>query len=339
MADFHPASQTQTDWAAEWPKFKFNKNGDLILPDHLETTVRSTLTCQLYYSKHTPALQCSELFIPSFMIELHNRLGNEPLVNWIYSTPHYQQPGAALTEYDILKTAARDHSLNPTHIVALVLTNGQSTSLPQTMSAVEAPAETMHDVADINAGQTPTHTMEEDVKPQEQAFSSKDVTCANCQRSGHELRDCIGPVDDQGWLAGCPFHNTTQHLYHECNRRKSLTAERRANEDQDFLLYYRQNKPPIKCTIDWTKIYNERHPLLIALPWTPGFAREQSKKATGFRGQLDTDISWQLHKYEWIGNPDLEARHRMKDPATDDLAKKILTMSGVKWDPNEDFYP
>lgn len=268
-------------------------------------------------------------------------IGNDPIVNWIYSTPHYQQPGAVLTEYDILETAAKDQSLTSTEIVALVLTNGQSTSLPQTTVGVETPADTMPDVAYPDAetaamdpNQAHSNTME-DIEPQEQHFS-KDVTCPNCQRSGHELRDCIGPVDEQGWLAGCPYHNTTQHLYHECSRRKAVTSQLRANQDQEFLLYYRQNKPPIKCTIDWTKIYNERHPLLIALPWTPGFALEQSKKATGLRGQGDTDISWQFYNYEWIGNPDLEARHRMRDPATDDLAKETLTMSGVKWDPNED---
>lgn len=360
MADFYPASQT--DWAAKWRKFQFNKNGNLILPDHLENTVRTTLACQLSYSKYTPAMQSLEFFISSFMIELHNRLGrfrllysktsvahisicytgNDPLVNWVHSTPHYQQPGAALIEYKALKRAARDRLLNSTEIVALVLTNGQSKSLPQAKSAVESPAEGLHAVADHYAGtasmgpsEAPTYTMrEEDATSQENAISNE-KTCANCHRSGHELRDCIGPVDAQGWLVGCPYHNETRHLYHDCDRRLGLTAEKRAQEDEDFLLYYRQNKPPIKCTVDWTELYNERHPPLISLPWTPAFALEQSK-ATGVRGQWGVGISCELYPYEFVDNPDMEARHRMKDPATDDLSKKALAMPGVFWDPKDE---
>lgn len=265
-------------------------------------------------------------------------IGKDPLVNWIYATPHYRQPGAAMTEYSVLKDAARDESLDAREIVALVVTNGESTGFPQA-----PPAEPTRDVADPNADtedKTPHQThvrSENDAKPQGAAAAhTKEVTCGNCHRPGHELRDCIGPVDAQGWLAGCPLCNSASHLYHECIRRKTLIPVLRAKNDQDFLLYYRQNKPPIKCTIDWTEVYNKRHPLLIALPWTPAFALQQSK-VTGLQGQEGKGISWEAYEYEWVDNPDLEARHRMKDPAVDDLAKKTLAMFGVRWEPTDEF--
>ncbi|KAK8128464.1 hypothetical protein PG984_009572 [Apiospora sp. TS-2023a] len=339
MADFHPTRQI--DWAAEWPKYKFNKNGNLIVPDHLEKTLRTTLICQLYYSKSTPALQSAELFISSFMIELHNRLGKDPLANWIYSTPHYQQPGAAVTEYSVLKRAAKDLSLNPTDIVALVLTNGQSTSLPHTLPAVEVPpAEHIRDVADPDAAtatmdsyrafshnlkdtksqwKTPSdtdssqprsHTMEY-TKSEEEARISDNVTCGNCRRRGHTIRDCIGPVDAEGWLCGCP----------------------------KYLLFYRQNKPSIKCSIDWTAVYNEIHPLLIALPWRPAFALEQSNTNEGLPRPARKGFTWRTYEYNWVGNPDLEARTRMPDSKVDELAKHHLAVSGIRWEPTDDHLP
>ncbi|KAK7981716.1 hypothetical protein PG988_003954 [Apiospora saccharicola] len=367
MADFHPTRQI--DWAAEWPKYKFNKNGNLIVPDHLEKTLRTTLICQLYYSKSTPALQSAELFISSFMIELHNRLGKDPLANWIYSTPHYQQSGAALTEYSVLKRAAKDLSLSPTDIVALVLTNGQSTSLPQTLPAVEVPpAENTRDVADPDAAtakmdsyrpfshnlkdtesqeKTPSdtdssqprsHTME-DTKCQEEARSSDNVTCGNCRRRGHTIRDCIGPLDAEGWLSGCPVCNDAGHLYHDCIRRSMITPGEQYDWDWKYLLYYRQNKPSIKCSIDWTAVYNEIHPLMIALPWRPAFALEQSNTNEGIPRPARKGFTWRTYEYNWVGNPDLEARTRMPDPDVDKLAKHHLAASGIRWEPTDDYLP
>ncbi|KAK8091041.1 hypothetical protein PG994_000546 [Apiospora phragmitis] len=312
MAGFD--SSTQVARAAEWPKYEFNGEGNLFLPGHLESMVRSTLISQIFYTKQMPALTSVEHFIPSFMIELHNRLGKEALVNWVYSSPHYPHPGAPMIEYRILKHAAKDQSLTAREIVALVLTNGRSTTIPQAPAVkVEEP---MPDSA-VPEADVPTP----DFHYVDNAHSN-DTTSATASAPS---------TPRAGWPAA-PLCNDGGHLYHDCPRRRCLDVVARATADQDFLLYYRQNKPPIMCRLDFTEVYHERHPLLIALPWTPAFALEQSRLSEGLQGQWHTGTSWEWYEYEWIGNPDLEARHRLKDPAVDDLAKETLAMSGVRWD-------
>ncbi|KAK8051158.1 hypothetical protein PG993_002543 [Apiospora rasikravindrae] len=326
---------SQVDWAAEWLEYKFNRDGKMIPPDHLENIVRSTLAWQVSYSKHTPALQNVKHFIPFFMIELNTSLGRPPSVNLFCSQPQIQQqPGAPQLNQLALEEAASDESFTADQIVALVLSNRTSITLPQT-----SPVSDVEPKPDLVGDHEPNDLSTTDHPHQARSISSDDtkltgrsdeLICGNCSRPGHELRDCIGPLDEQGWLAGCPVCNDTLHLYHDCMTRQSLDELSRAEMDQKYLLYYRQNKPPIKCSIDWTVVYNERHPLLIALPWTPTFALKQSQ-VEALLGEEGKGISWEDYEYEWIGNPDLEARFRIKDSAVDDLANKTLTVSGIRW--------
>jgi hypothetical protein len=49
------------------------------------------------------------------------------------------------------------------------------------------------------------------------AFSGTEGSpCANCGRQDHRLARCVGPVNANGVIDGCPIHNTQWHDYSEC---------------------------------------------------------------------------------------------------------------------------
>lgn len=157
------------------------------------------------------------------------------------------------------------------------------------------------------------------------------LKCGNCDRPGHEARDCVGPVDENGYLAACPLCNRKNHIYDDCRERLALFPIPRDEVDQQMLLYYRQNKPSIRARRNWVDIYNERHPALISLPWTPTFALSQQRLESGIKWRTGVyQNSWQSYTYEHIDNPDREARYRVKDPNVDDLAKRRLTVAQAK---------
>lgn len=40
--------------------------------------------------------------------------------------------------------------------------------------------------------------------------------CANCNMRGHILSYCVAPVDEFGFISGCPVCNTKGHLFDDC---------------------------------------------------------------------------------------------------------------------------
>ncbi|ETS81786.1 hypothetical protein PFICI_06788 [Pestalotiopsis fici W106-1] len=134
-----------------------------------------------------------------------------------------------------------------------------------------------------------------------------DTVCGNCQRPGHTVRDCVGPVDERGEIDGCPKCNTARaHMYDDCPARDT-------SEDFDLIYRYRQRKPPMKSFLVWQSFLSEQYqpatwPSFI--PWSARFALEQQDQA--FRAHRKPE--WVYYDYDRIGWPDAEAHYREIDP-------------------------
>ncbi|KAK7962603.1 uncharacterized protein PG986_003428 [Apiospora aurea] len=137
-------------------------------------------------------------------------------------------------------------------------------------------------------------------------------TCGNCQREGHTIRDCVGPVDEGGRIDGCPKCNMARtHMYDDCPLRDSV-------EDFDYIYRFRQRKPPIKSWMSWECFLghdsrNTSWPRYI--PWSADFAWDQQRRA--FLAHRPPE--WLHYEYDQIGMPDEEASLREIDPDSEFL--------------------
>jgi hypothetical protein len=138
------------------------------------------------------------------------------------------------------------------------------------------------------------------------------IICGNCERVGHAVRDCVGPVDEFGEIDGCPKCNTARsHVYDNCPVRDST-------EDFDLIYRYRQRKPPVKSHMSWTSFLSGRHqpstwPRYI--PWSARFALDQQEMA--YRSHRKPE--WFYYAYDRIGRPEEEAQDRQIDPESEYL--------------------
>ncbi|OTA90823.1 hypothetical protein M434DRAFT_13644 [Hypoxylon sp. CO27-5] len=167
------------------------------------------------------------------------------------------------------------------------------------------------------------------VESPEHATSSN---CGNCGIAGHSARDCI-KVGRNGWMDGaCPKCNSAHHFYDNCRHRDKA-------EDLDYLFWYRQNKGPIKSSINIGKLlqtvvghdpkYKENR--IIAAPYSPKFAR-----------QIQRDDGWDRWDYPHLGNPEREAATRKYEPQFygQTLGELALSLYHPGWQPNvEDVDP
>ncbi|KAK8122062.1 hypothetical protein PG984_010732 [Apiospora sp. TS-2023a] len=142
---------------------------------------------------------------------------------------------------------------------------------------------------------------------------SKSIICGNCNREGHTIRDCVGPVDEGGRIDGCPKCNVARaHMYDDCKLRDTT-------EDFDYIYRYRQRKPPIKSWMSWECFlgHNARYtnwPRYI--PWSADFSWDQQSRA--FLAHRPPE--WLHYEYDHIGMPDEEASLREIDPDSEFLA-------------------
>ncbi|THV54249.1 hypothetical protein BGAL_0031g00230 [Botrytis galanthina] len=86
--------------------------------------------------------------------------------------------------------------------------------------------------------------------------------CANCNMRGHILSYCVAPVDEFGFISGCPVCNTKGHLFDDCP--KAMFTMRRTN------------CPPIRWSKDIRNIPQFRS--RIQHPWTYDFSLKQTGK-------------------------------------------------------------
>ncbi|TGO54437.1 hypothetical protein BCON_0107g00250 [Botryotinia convoluta] len=96
------------------------------------------------------------------------------------------------------------------------------------------------------------------------------ATCANCNMRGHILSYCVAPVDEFGFISGCPRCNTKEHLYDECPRPTNSKGRR----DWAYLVLKRTNCPPIRWSKDIRNISKFRS--RRQHPWTYDFSLKQA---------------------------------------------------------------
>ncbi|RYP09388.1 hypothetical protein DL764_001329 [Monosporascus ibericus] len=85
----------------------------------------------------------------------------------------------------------------------------------------------------------------------------KGRVCPGCKKPGHVLLVCAGPPAEDGFLRGCPFHNTLAHNYDECQYIKRFFKTR---DHLYYLISYRAGLPPIFTKMDWLDVAKESMP-------------------------------------------------------------------------------
>ncbi|KAK1972197.1 hypothetical protein LY78DRAFT_425611 [Colletotrichum sublineola] len=139
------------------------------------------------------------------------------------------------------------------------------------------------------------------------------LICANCRRTGHEARDCIGPVDADGFIAACPLCNKKDHIYDQCGLRMRLKPSQKKGMNFEYLVLMRQNKAPIKSNICWIVAWAKCGCPRISLPHTKAFALKLFTYMTAMAPYPD----WRTYRYP-ASSAEVRMEHRilLRDPAT-----------------------
>ncbi|KAL2883008.1 hypothetical protein SGCOL_001698 [Colletotrichum sp. CLE4] len=98
--------------------------------------------------------------------------------------------------------------------------------------------------------------------------------CANCCRVGHEVKDCIGPVDVDGFISACPICNVRDHHFSTCNKLRKSKKKAKKTLEFLYLVQHRQNKPPIRSTTCWISVWAANNCPRMQLPHTKDFAQK-----------------------------------------------------------------
>ncbi|EFQ25383.1 hypothetical protein CGRA01v4_02652 [Colletotrichum graminicola] len=139
------------------------------------------------------------------------------------------------------------------------------------------------------------------------------ISCANCKRTGHEVQDCIGPVDADGFIAACSLCNKNDHIYDQCCLRMNLKASQKNAMNFEYLVLRRQNKAPIKSNICWIVAWARCECPRIILPHTRAFALELSNCKTATAPYPD----WRTYSYPASADEVRAERGLLlRDPAT-----------------------
>ncbi|KAH8421641.1 zinc finger protein [Colletotrichum scovillei] len=138
------------------------------------------------------------------------------------------------------------------------------------------------------------------------------LMCANCCRGGHEAKDCIGPVDIDGFIAACPICNVRDHIFSSCS--KLLETKKKGKRALQFLylVQHRQNKPPILATTCWIAVWAAQDCPRISLPHTKEFARMIGQ------GLIPDYPDWRTYDYSAPLSPrDSTNVALLRDPSTE----------------------
>ncbi|KAK1752917.1 hypothetical protein QBC47DRAFT_431076 [Echria macrotheca] len=113
------------------------------------------------------------------------------------------------------------------------------------------------------------------------------VRCANCERHGHELKNCVVPNSEYGSITGCPICNTKRHVLDTCPVLGSKSGPEKNEILVDHLLLARKRAPQIASEkYSWIDLLEvARHRLRPnglghihgELPWTDGFAKKMAR--------------------------------------------------------------
>ncbi|KAF4440370.1 Cadherin prodomain like-protein [Fusarium austroafricanum] len=99
------------------------------------------------------------------------------------------------------------------------------------------------------------------------------VVCGNCGNPQHLLQDCMQAGPD-GFVYGCPIHNTQEHNFDDCSEVKAMLLKERAK----YIIHGRINMPPISAKGTWDDLASwlrecEPNYSFKGFPWTPSYAR------------------------------------------------------------------
>ncbi|KAI1261397.1 hypothetical protein F5Y18DRAFT_203580 [Xylariaceae sp. FL1019] len=127
--------------------------------------------------------------------------------------------------------------------------------------------------------------------------------CANCNKVGHSLADCVFPLSPRGGdITGCPFCNTKSHGFDDCCASQFIHPVILRNL---FLLAPRLNKPLIRS--EWPlhslmaeKLIELGSEELPAIPWTREQAIElQNERPEDYQRLDEYDYSQPPHIPVW----------------------------------------
>lgn len=144
--------------------------------------------------------------------------------------------------------------------------------------------------------------------------------CANCGRRGHRLGDCVGPVNVDGEIYGCPIHNTELHGYDECFHCLAHTWA-----SMKLYLYNRRSNLPALVTthnLHWGlfKSSSKLGSVAASTKARPLRGEEAQKKASA--------LDWRIHPYPERPNTK-EGHMTPRCPCRDGNMRTQLTTKGV----------
>lgn len=128
--------------------------------------------------------------------------------------------------------------------------------------------------------------------------------CDNCGLSTHTLLSCMGPININGFIDGCPHCETTDHIFERCSE-----------YNEELMCYYfrirRANRPPMMATIDADKIpaVDARSGLI---PWTAHSTLEYQEAHPNF---------WE--GYEYHSDPTKDAILFVDEAWDSDLPRSV----------------
>ncbi|KAK1636087.1 hypothetical protein BDP81DRAFT_472012 [Colletotrichum phormii] len=138
------------------------------------------------------------------------------------------------------------------------------------------------------------------------------IMCANCCRGGHEVKDCIGPVDVDGFISACPICNVRDHPFSSCHKLKETKKKTKKTLEFLYLVQRRQNKPPIRSTTCWISVWAASDCPRMQLPHTKDFAQKIGQ------GLILQYPDWRTYDYSApLPQRDATNAALLRDPSTE----------------------
>ncbi|KAF4629170.1 hypothetical protein G7Y89_g8980 [Cudoniella acicularis] len=100
----------------------------------------------------------------------------------------------------------------------------------------------------------------------------------NCMIFGHEVKNFVGPIDDEGFISACPVCNTNCHVLGKCVKSRKTMRKQLLSQ----FTIQRVNKPPLRFEFDYRKVESWERRKDEGNPWTLRFALDFHKENTDF---------------------------------------------------------
>ncbi|KAE8449147.1 hypothetical protein EG329_008531 [Mollisiaceae sp. DMI_Dod_QoI] len=123
-----------------------------------------------------------------------------------------------------------------------------------------------------------------------------ETICGNCERKGHWLLRCVGPVNDYGFIWGCPWCNVNTHILEQCSSFDSSKPEDRERFVKNMTIH-RQNRPPLASSVAANEFpeTQEGGKYYRKMPWTTDFS---------WQYQFENPDYWKNYQYALLAKDD-----------------------------------